>query len=32
MLRVLGNNSCDHDPKVKVNDQIIYFLVNLSPP
>ena len=29
MLRVLGNILCD-DPKVK--DQIMYFLVNVSPP
>ena len=32
MLRVLGNISCDIDPKVKVKDQIIYFLVNVSLP
>ena len=30
MLRVLGNISCDLHPKVKC--QIIYFLVNVSPP
>ena len=30
--RVLGNISCDLDPKVKVKGQIIYFLVNVSPP
>ena len=30
MLRVLGNILCDLDPKVK--DQIMYFLVNVSPP
>ena len=32
MLRVLGNVLCDLDPKVKVKDQIMYFLVNVSPP
>ena len=32
MLRVLGNISCDFDPKVKVKGQIRYFLVNASPP
>ena len=32
MLRVLGNISCDIDPKVKVKDQIFYFLVNVSFP
>ena len=32
MLRVLGNFLCDLDPKVKVKDQIMYFLVNVSPP
>ena len=30
MLRVLGNILCDLDSKVK--DQIMYFLVNVSPP
>ena len=30
MLRVLGNILCDLDPKVKVKDQIMYFLVNVS--
>ena len=30
MLRVLGNILCDLDTKVKVKDQIMYFLVNLS--
>ena len=30
MLRLLGNIFCDLDPKVK--DQIMYFLVNVSPP
>ena len=30
--RVLGNISCDLDPKVKVKGQILYFLVNVSPP
>ena len=30
MLRVLGN--IFGDPKVKVKDQIMYFLVNVSPP
>ena len=29
---VLGNISCDLDPKVKVKGQIMYFLVNVSPP
>ena len=29
MLRVLGNILCDLDPKVK--DQIMYFLVDVSP-
>ena len=32
MLRVLGNILCDLDPKFKVKDQIMYFLVNVSPP
>ena len=32
MLRVLGNILCDLDPLVKVKDQIMYFLVNVSPP
>ena len=32
MLRVLSNILCDLDPKVKVEDQIMYFLVNVSPP
>ena len=32
MLRVLGKILCDIDPKVKVKDQILYFLVNVSPP
>ena len=32
MQRVLGNISCDFDPKVKVKVQIMYFLVNVSPP
>ena len=32
MLRLLGNILCDLDPKVKVKDQIMYFLVNVSPP
>ena len=31
MQRVLGNISCDLDPKVKVKDQIMYFLVDVSP-
>ena len=31
MYRVLGNISCDLDP-VKVKGQILYFLVNVSPP
>ena len=30
MLRLLGNILCD--PKVKVKDQIMCFLVNVSPP
>ena len=30
MLKVLSNILCDLDPKVK--DQIMYFLVNVSPP
>ena len=30
--RVLGNISCDLDPKVKVKGQILNFLVNASPP
>ena len=29
-VRVLNNILCDHDPKVK--GQIMYFLVNASPP
>ena len=29
---VLGNISCDLDPKVKVKGQILYFLVIASPP
>ena len=32
MLRVLGNILCDLDPKVKFKGQIMYFLVNVSPP
>ena len=32
MMRVLGNILCDLDPKVKVKDQILNFLVNASPP
>ena len=32
MLRLLGNILCDLDPKVEVKDQIMYFLVNVSPP
>ena len=31
MLRVLSNILCDLDLKVKVKDQIMYFLVNESP-
>ena len=31
MSRVLGDISCDLDPKVKVKGQIMYFLVNTSP-
>ena len=32
MKRVLGNLWCDLDSKVKVKDQIMYFIVNVSPP
>ena len=32
MLRVMGNILCDLDPKVKIKEQIMYFLVNVSPP
>ena len=32
MLRVLGNLWCDLDSKIKVKDQIMYFIVNASPP
>ena len=32
MLRALGNISCDLDLKIKVKDQIMHFLVNVSPP
>ena len=32
MQRILGNISRDLDPKVKVIDQIMYFLVNVSLP
>ena len=32
MWRILGDISCDLDPKVKVKGQIMYFLVNVSPP
>ena len=32
MWRVLGNISCDLDSMVKVKDQIMYILVNVSPP
>ena len=32
MLMVLGNILSDLDPKVKVKDQIMYFLVNVFPP
>ena len=31
MSRVLGDVSCDLDPKVKVNGRIMYFLENASP-
>ena len=31
MSRVLGDVSCDLDPKAKVKGQIMYFLVNASP-
>ena len=31
MSRVLGDVSCDLDPRVKVKGQIMYFLVNTSP-
>ena len=32
MCRVLDNFLCDIDPKVNVKDQIMYFLVIVSPP
>ena len=32
MKRVLGNILLDLDPKVKAKGQIMYFLVNVSPP
>ena len=32
MLSVLGNISCELAPKVKVKNQIMYFLVNVSTP
>ena len=32
MYRVLGNISCDLDPKVKVKGQTLNFLVNAFPP
>ena len=32
MQRVVGDISCDLDPNVKVKDQIMYFLVNVSSP
>ena len=32
MMMVLVNILCYLDPKVKVKDQIMYFLVNVSPP
>ena len=31
MSRVLGDVSCDLDPKVKVKGQIMYFTENASP-
>ena len=31
MEKVLGNISCELDLKVKVTEQILYFLVNASP-
>ena len=31
MSRLLGDLSCDLDPKVKVKGQIMYFLENASP-
>ena len=31
-VEILGNISCDLDPKVKEKSQIMYFLVNASPP
>ena len=31
MSKVLGDVSCDLDPKFKVKGQIMYFLVNASP-
>ena len=30
-VKVLGDVSCDLDPKVKVKGQILYFLENASP-
>ena len=32
MVRVLGNISCDLDLKIEFKGQIMYFLVNVSPP
>ena len=32
MLRALGSILCDLDPKVKVKDQLMNFLVNASSP
>ena len=32
MWRELGKILCDIDPKVKVECQILHFLVNASPP
>ena len=31
MSRVLGDVSCDLDPKFKIKGQIIHFLLNASP-
>ena len=31
MSRVLGDVSCDPDPKFKVKGQVMYFPVNTSP-
>ena len=31
-VKVTGQHLCDLDPKVKVKDGIMYFLVDVSPP